>query len=60
MKNTHKLVASLAGVVLLIAAVVMVAVSFWAFIQIKEAAEARKHTFVVIDSANGCAAEALI
>ena len=60
MKNTHKIVASLAGVVVLIAAVVMVVVSFGAFSQIKEAAEARKHTFVVIHSANGCAAEALI
>ena len=59
MTTTHKLVASLAGVLLLIAAVVM-AISFWAFSQIKEAAEARKHTFVVIDSANGCAAEAFI
>jgi CHASE3 domain sensor protein len=60
MTTTHKLVASLAGVLLLIAAMVVMAISFWAFSQIKEAAGARKHTFVVIDSANGCAAEALI
>ena len=60
MKRTHKSVASLAGVLLLIAAVAVMVVSFWVLRQIKEAAEARKHTFVVIDSANGCAAEALI
>jgi CHASE3 domain sensor protein len=60
MTTTHKLVASLVGVLLLIAAMVVMVISFWAFSQIKEAAEARKHTFVVIDSANGCAAEALI
>ena len=45
MKNTHKIVASLAGVVLLLAAVIMVVVSFRAFSQIKEAAEARKLTY---------------
>ena len=48
MKNTHKIVASLAGVVLLIAAAVVVVVSFWTFSQIKEAAEAREHTYTVI------------
>jgi two-component system CheB/CheR fusion protein len=52
MKNTHKIVASLAGVALLIAAAAMVVVSFWAFSQIKESAETRKHTFVVINSAD--------
>ena len=51
MKNTHKIVASLAGVVLLIVAVVVV-VSFWAFSQIEEAAEARKHTYLVINRAD--------
>jgi flagellar basal body-associated protein FliL len=44
MKNTRKIVASLAGAVLLIAAAVVV-VSFWTFSQIKEAAEARKLTY---------------
>ena len=49
MKNTHKIVASLAGVVLLIAAAAaVVVVSFWTFSQIKEAAEAREHTYTVI------------
>jgi two-component system CheB/CheR fusion protein len=50
MKNTRKIVASLAGVVLLIAAAVVV-VSFWAFSQMEKAAEARKHTYVVISRA---------
>ncbi len=52
MKNTHKIVVSLAGVVLLITVLVVVAVSFRAFRQTKEAAEARKHTFVVMNSAD--------
>jgi PAS domain S-box-containing protein len=55
MKNTHKIVASLAGVALLIAAAVVV--SFWAFSQIKEAAEARKHTYTVIIRAENLLSE---
>jgi two-component system CheB/CheR fusion protein len=50
MKNTRKIVASLAGVVLLVAAAAVV-VSFWAFSQMEKAAEARKHTYVVISRA---------
>ncbi len=46
MKTTHKIVASLSGSTLLVALVV--AISFWAFRQIEEAAEARKHTYTVI------------
>jgi two-component system CheB/CheR fusion protein len=49
MKNNHKIVV-LAGVGLLIVAV-MAAVSFRAFSQINDEAEVRKHTFVVISSA---------
>lgn len=51
MKNTHKIVAWLAGVALLIAGVMVLVVSFWAFSQIEKSAESRKHTFVVINSA---------
>ena len=57
MKNTHKIVASLAGVVLLIAAAVVVVVSFWTFSQIKEAAEARKHTYLIINRAENLLSE---
>ena len=46
MKSTHKIVASLAGAVLLIA--VVVAVSLWAFSQTEAAAEARRHTYALI------------
>jgi two-component system CheB/CheR fusion protein len=49
MKNTHKIAALLVGVVLLI--MVVVVVLFWAFRQMEEAAEARKHTFLVLNSA---------
>ena len=49
-KATNKNVLLLAGVGLLIVAVIA-AVSFRAFSQINEAAETRKHTFVVISSA---------
>jgi PAS domain S-box-containing protein len=52
MKNTHKIVASLAGVGLLIMAVAVVLVAFWTFSQIKEAAEARKHSFLIINHAD--------
>jgi len=51
MKNTNKIVASFTGVVLLIAVVVAV-VSFRAFSRVTETAEARKHTFVLLNSAN--------
>jgi len=52
MKNTYNIVASLAGAGLLIAAMMVVGGSFWSFRQIKEAADARKNTFVVIQSAD--------
>jgi len=48
-KNTYKIVTSFAGTLLVISLIV---VSFWAFDQTKEAADARKHTFIVIQSAN--------
>jgi diguanylate cyclase (GGDEF)-like protein len=54
MKNTYKIVASLAGVALLIAIVV---VPFWAFSQIKKAAEARKHTYLIINRAENLLSE---
>ena len=54
MKNTYKIVASLAGVALLIA---MVVVPLWAFSQIKEAAEARKHTYLIITRAENLLSE---
>ena len=50
MKTTHRIVASFAGATLLIALVVLI--SFWSFRQMKEAADARKHTFVVMARAN--------
>jgi signal transduction histidine kinase/CheY-like chemotaxis protein len=50
MKNTHKIVASLAGAALLIA--LGVVVSFWSFTQMKEAAEARTHASAVVASAD--------
>ena len=50
MKSTHKIVASLAVAVLLVA--VGVVVSFWTFRQIAESAEARKHSSMVLNSAN--------
>src|SRR3989339_1351245 len=52
MKNTYNIVASLAGAGLLIAAMMVVGGSFWSFRQIKEAADARKNTFVVMQNAN--------
>jgi len=51
MKNTHKMVASFAGGAALLVALGVV-VSFWAFSQIEETAEARNHTTVVINRAN--------
>jgi len=50
MKKTHKIVALFAGAALLVALVAVV--SFWAFSQIEKAAEARKHSDVVINRAN--------
>ncbi len=50
MKNNHKIVASLTAVLLLVA--LGVVASFWAFSQIKEAAEARKRTFIVLNHAD--------
>jgi len=49
MKKAYKIVASFVGAGLLIAAIV---VSFWAFRQIRESADARNHTSVVIKNAN--------
>ena len=49
MRTKHKTIASLAGAALLVALVITV--SFWAFRQIGEAAEARKHTYLVLSSA---------
>ena len=49
MKEIHKTIVSLIGVALLITVVVL---SFWSFRQIKVAAEARKHTFAVINNAD--------
>jgi CHASE3 domain sensor protein len=54
MKNTYKIVASLAGVARLIA---MVMIPLWAFSQIKEAAEARKHTYLIINRAENLLSE---
>ncbi|NTV13896.1 MAG: response regulator [Desulfobulbaceae bacterium] len=50
MKATHKIVGGLAAAALLVATVV--AVSFWAFQQIEDAAEMRRHTHIVISSAD--------
>jgi PAS domain S-box-containing protein len=50
MKTTHKFTASLAVAALLVALVVVT--SFWAFEQMKAAAETRKHTYEVISRAN--------
>jgi PAS domain S-box-containing protein len=49
LKATHKVVASLAGAVLLVAFVV--AGSFWAFGQIEKAATARKHSYNLLSRA---------
>ena len=51
MKATHKIVAWLTGAALLVA--LGMAVSYWAFSQIEEAADARKRTDVILKSANG-------
>jgi PAS domain S-box-containing protein len=50
----NKIFASPAGVGILVVVVVVVVVtaSFWAFREIETAAEARKHTYLVIDRAN--------
>ncbi|MFA7009227.1 MAG: CHASE3 domain-containing protein, partial [Elusimicrobiales bacterium] len=50
MKTHHKIFALPAGAALLVA--VAAAGAFWAFGQIRDEAEARKRTFLVIDSAN--------
>jgi len=50
MKNDNRIFAVLAGVALLITAVVVS--SFWAFRQISEAASARQHTYDVISGAH--------
>ncbi|MFA5372238.1 MAG: CHASE3 domain-containing protein, partial [Sideroxydans sp.] len=50
MKTTHKIVAALAGTALLVAS--LVAVSFWAFSQVEQAAEMRKHSRVVLNRAD--------
>ena len=55
LNNKHKIVAALAGSILLIA--LGVVVSFAAFSQIEKAAEARKHARVVIISADNLLSE---
>ena len=50
MKANHKIVVSLAGAVLLVALVVTM--SLWAFKQMERTAEARKHTFLVLNRAD--------
>jgi signal transduction histidine kinase/DNA-binding response OmpR family regulator len=50
LKATHKIIALFAGAALLVA--LGVAVSFWAFRQIEEAAEMRKHTYGVLNRAD--------
>ncbi len=50
MKNTHKITASFAGVAILV--FMLVAGSFWSFSQIEEAAEARKHSYIIIHHAD--------
>jgi two-component system sensor histidine kinase/response regulator len=52
MKVSHKIVASLAGAVLLLLVVLTVAASFWAFRAIDETANARNHVALVIRGAN--------
>ncbi|MHB1117367.1 PAS domain S-box protein [Sideroxydans sp.] len=50
MKSTHKIVAAIAGSALLVAS--LVAVSFWAFSQVEEAGEMRKHSRVTLNRAD--------
>ena len=50
LKAIHKILASLAGAALLV--VLGVAVSLWAFNQLEQAADARKHSYLVMDNAN--------
>ena len=52
MKSIHKIIISFAGVVLLIAVAVAMGVSFRVFRQIGVAAEARKHTFILLNGAD--------
>ena len=55
LKATHKIVAPLAGVALLVAMVV--AASFWAFSQTEAAADGRKHIFVLLSTADNFQSE---
>ena len=55
MKTVNRITASLAGAILL--AVVGVVVSFGAFRQIEDAAEARRQTFVVLHRADALLSE---
>lgn len=50
MKNTYKIAISLTGAALLVA--LGISLSFWTFRQIEETADRRKHTFVVLNSAD--------
>jgi PAS domain S-box-containing protein len=50
MKTTAKIVASLAGLALLVA--LMLTLTFWSFGQITKTAEARKHSFLLLEQAN--------
>ena len=58
MKNSSKIIALLVVAVLLIAAFV-VGLSFWAFSQIEQSAEARNHTFISLNSADNLLASLL-
>ena len=50
MKISYKIIAWFAGVVVLV--VLEVGVAFWTFAQVKESGEARRHTSMVLNSAN--------
>ena len=50
MKNSHKIIASLTGAVLLV--LLLVSLTFWSFKQIEIAAAARRHTFTVLDQSD--------
>ncbi|MFA6922257.1 MAG: PAS domain S-box protein, partial [Gallionella sp.] len=50
MKSAHKLIAWLAGLILLV--VLVLGLSFQAFIKMEEAADARRHTFTLLNTAD--------
>ena len=57
MKKAHKIVSSLAGILLLLLALIVTVESFRLFSQIKEAADARKHTNNIIERADNLLSE---